>query len=79
MTYVPMYLELRHITTGEELNSWMLEQKLDTIYLNDSFRAIEPSLCSLIEGQIGESLETGFSLENGKVKILLVKSNIKIH
>ncbi|MFH1339227.1 MAG: hypothetical protein ABIH40_05250 [Candidatus Omnitrophota bacterium] len=72
VTYVPMYLELRGIASDRELSAWIDGQNLKAIFLNADFRLFEPSLCALIERQIGKSLKVGFASKDGDIKVLLV-------
>lgn len=74
MTYVPMYTDLRYITTDQELAAWISGHNLKAIFINEDFRVFEPSLCSLIERQIGKSLEPAFTSDDGDIQVLLVKT-----
>jgi len=77
MTYVPMYLNLRYMTSGQDLSTWIIDQNLKAIYMNESFRRVEPSVCALIERQIGKSLEIAFTSDEGAVQVLLVTDTFK--
>ena len=72
MNYVPMYRDLRYISTDKDLLDWMKEQDLEAIYVDKALRDYESSLWALIERQIGTNLEVAFTCDDSAVQVLLV-------
>ena len=62
MTYVPMYLNLRYINSNEDLLAWMLNQKVEAIYVDEALKNFEPSLWMLIFAAESLSRKSGKAL-----------------
>jgi hypothetical protein len=60
------------IGSEHDLQRWMSDNKLEAIYVDDGLRRYQSSLWSLIEGQIGKSLEIVLSSDTPDVRILRV-------
>jgi hypothetical protein len=54
---------------GQELQLWMIDNNLETIYVDDHVRRYD-ALWALIKSQIGTSMEIAFSSDNENIQIL---------
>ncbi|MGH7848546.1 MAG: hypothetical protein ACREQW_25685 [Candidatus Binatia bacterium] len=73
MTYVPLAkASLPDLRSDQDLRRWMIENKLEAIYVDSGLRKYEPVTWALIEGQIGKSLEVAFTSEDGKIQLLRI-------
>lgn len=74
--YVPMQrTKIPDVSSDVDLSRWIKTSKLDAIYADDMLRENEPQLWSLIEAQIGGSLQLGYSSSQPDVQVILVKSH----
>jgi Flp pilus assembly protein TadD len=69
MDWVPITSELRSRTSGDELLTWMTENKVSAIYVDNRLRNNEPATLKLMEGLVGDYLDIGFS--SGGFQVLL--------
>ena len=72
-TFVPIYRASEGLKTKEDLKRWLIEEKIDAVYVNESFRKYESKLWKLVERSIGEVLETAWGGEDDGVAVLVPK------
>ncbi|HMH48993.1 MAG TPA: hypothetical protein VK548_02075 [Candidatus Acidoferrum sp.] len=66
--YVSLILTLRHLQTPRDLRNWLHRERVTALYVEDSLRALEPTVSALIESLIGTSLTVVFT--DGQIRIL---------
>jgi hypothetical protein len=71
LTGIDTRTELR---SGEDLQRWMIDNKVAGFYVDDLLRRFEPSLWALIENQIGKTSTIAFSSETPYIQILRVNA-----
>jgi hypothetical protein len=75
------YIELTGVDTraaiqsGQDLQRWLKQNNVDAIYVDDYLRRYEPPLWSIIEEQIGSSLDVVFSSSDPYIQISRVRHN----
>ncbi|OGO19839.1 MAG: hypothetical protein A2Z14_17750 [Chloroflexi bacterium RBG_16_48_8] len=69
---VNMSVQLRSLETPQKFVQWMQDEKLQAIYVEGALRSAEASVWSLIQEEIGKSLEVGFTTGEDGIQVYLV-------
>ncbi len=72
MEIVDLIERRSELRSEEDLQRWMINNNLEAIYVDHYLRELEPSTWTLIESQIGRSLDIVFSSDNPDVRILRI-------
>jgi hypothetical protein len=78
MKRVSLTDSMLEIRSEQDLQRWMIDNKLEAIYVENDLRRYESSLGALIESQVGKSLEVAFSSDNPNVRVLRVTRSAKV-
>ncbi len=71
MTYVTMVRSnIPDMVSDQDLREWMTKNKVKAIYLDGNLKSSQPETWTLVERSIGKSLETAFTSEDGKIRLL---------
>ncbi len=79
MTWVSMIRsDIPNIVSDQDLREWMTKNKVKAIYLDGNLKSSQPETWTLVERSIGKSLETAFTSDDGKIRVLFFTRDPKL-
>jgi hypothetical protein len=71
MVHVPMSGELRYMKSAQDLADWMARNDVEAIYADRKLREFEADVWSVIQNQIGKTLDVAFADDQAEVQVLV--------
>jgi hypothetical protein len=79
MTWVSMLRsDIPNMVSDQDLREWMTKNKVKAIYLDGNLKSSQPETWTLVERSIGKSLETAFTSDDGKIRVLFFPRDPKL-